>query len=70
MKNTITIVFISILFLTPDFTQASDFNTANKTEIQKRKNKGRRNKNGQYRKKKGFMWGIFKGKSQCDCPKH
>ncbi|MRS65837.1 hypothetical protein [Larkinella terrae] len=23
-----------------------------------------------YRKKKGFMWGLFRGKNSCSCPKH
>ncbi|GAB3894409.1 hypothetical protein GCM10028803_09330 [Larkinella knui] len=23
-----------------------------------------------YRKKKGFMWGLFRGKNACGCPKH
>ena len=32
--------------------------------------KGKKNKSGRYRKKKGFMWGLFKGRNQCDCPKH
>lgn len=32
--------------------------------------RGRRKKNGVYKKSKGFMWGLFKGKNQCDCPKH
>ena len=32
--------------------------------------KGRRTKSGRYKKKKGFMWGLFRGKNQCDCPKH
>ena len=31
---------------------------------------GRKNKDGSYKRKKGFMWGLFKKKSSCDCPKH
>jgi hypothetical protein len=31
---------------------------------------GRVAKNGQYKKKKGFMWGLFKKRNDCDCPKH
>lgn len=23
-----------------------------------------------YRKKRGFMWGLFKKRNSCDCPKH
>jgi hypothetical protein len=23
-----------------------------------------------YRKKKGFMWGLFRSKNACSCPKH
>lgn len=29
-----------------------------------------RNKDGRFKRKKGFMWGLFKKKSACDCPKH
>lgn len=35
---------------------------ATETTIFKRKRKG-------YRKKRGFMWGLFK-KNDCGCPKH
>lgn len=31
---------------------------------------GRKRKDGRFKRKKGFMWGLFKGKSACDCPKH
>jgi hypothetical protein len=34
------------------------------------KKPGRKNKDGSYKRKKGFMWGLFKKKSSCDCPKH
>jgi len=23
-----------------------------------------------YRKKRGFLWGLFKSKKSCDCPKY
>lgn len=34
------------------------------------KKPGRKNKDGSFKRKKGFMWGLFKKKSSCDCPKH
>ena len=70
MKKTIILALLGIFFLTPEFSQASDNKVISKSEIQKSNGGGRKNKSGSYRKKKGFMWGIFKGKSQCDCPKH
>jgi hypothetical protein len=27
-------------------------------------------KDGRFKRKKGFMWGLFKGKNACSCPKH
>lgn len=41
----------------------------NSTSI-KDKQFGRKTKDGRYKRKKGFMWGLFKKKSDCDCPKH
>ena len=70
MKKTAILIFLGVLFLIPDSSQASDDKSFSKSEIQKSDGGGRKNKSGSYRKKKGFMWGIFKGKSQCDCPKH
>ncbi|MDZ7933421.1 MAG: hypothetical protein U5M51_00250 [Emticicia sp.] len=67
MKKLIILILLGVLTFTPDFAQASDYKANNKTEIN---GGGRRKKSGTYRKKKGFMWGLFKGKSQCDCPKH
>lgn len=67
MKKLTILILLGILAFTPDFVQASDYKVNSKTEVN---GGGRRKKSGTYRKKKGFMWGIFKGKSQCDCPKH
>ena len=63
-------MLLSILALLPEFSQASDNKVISTTEIQKTNGGGRKNKSGSYRKKKGFMWGLFRGKNQCDCPKH
>jgi hypothetical protein len=70
MKKIIILMLLSILALIPEFSQASDNKVISTTEVQKANGGGRKNKNGSYRKKKGFMWGLFRGKSQCDCPKH
>ncbi len=32
--------------------------------------KGRKTKDGRYKRKKGFMWGLFGKKKECDCPKN
>ncbi len=70
MKKTVIFALLGMMFLMPEFSQASDNKLIDKSEISRAKDGGRRKKNGSYRKKKGFMWGLFKGKNQCDCPKH
>lgn len=70
MKKIAILAFLGMIALMPDFAQASNNKSFSKSEIQKTNGGGRKNKSGSYRKKKGFMWGIFRGKSQCDCPKH
>lgn len=70
MKKLTILAILSLLTLTPEFSQASDYKANSISEAKDINGGGRRKKNGSYRKKKGFMWGIFKGKSQCDCPKH
>ncbi len=70
MKKIAILSLLGILALMPDFSQASDYKMNSVKELKEVKGGGRRKKNGSFRKKKGFMWGIFKGKSQCDCPKH
>lgn len=37
-------------------------------EVKKKRNQRKRNK--RYKKKKSLFKRIFKGKNQCDCPKH
>ncbi len=59
-----------LFILTPEFSHASAVNTKATVSVKKELGKGRRKKSGKYKKKKGFMWGLFKGKDQCDCPKH
>jgi hypothetical protein len=70
MKKIAILFLIGTLALIPEFSQASDNKMNNVSELKEINGGGRRKKNGSYRKKKGFLWGIFKGKSQCDCPKH
>jgi len=70
MKKIAILFLIGTLALTPEFSQASNYNIISLKESKEINGGGRRKKNGSYRKKKGFLWGIFKGKSQCDCPKH
>ena len=70
MKKIAILFLIGIMALMPEFSQASDYKMDSVKELKEVNGGGRRKKSGTYRKKKGFMWGIFKGKSQCDCPKH
>ncbi len=46
----------------------SFINNATKSETLSQK--GRKTKDGRYKRKKGFMWGLFKSKKECDCPKN
>lgn len=73
MKQRIILAIFAAMMLLPECSEAAIQNTKNQTESISKEDTfggGRRNKNGRYRKKKGFMWGLFKGKNQCDCPKH
>ena len=70
MKKITIFAILGVLIFTPEFSQATDSQVFSKSEIQKTDGGGRKNKNGSYRRNKGFMWGLFKGKKQCDCPKH
>lgn len=70
MKKLAILFLISILAITPEFSQAATLGSETTVSVKKETGKGRRKKSGSYRKKKGFMWGLFKGKNQCDCPKH
>lgn len=70
MKKIAILSLLGVMALTPKFSQASVYNIISVNELKEINGGGRKKKNGSYRKKKGFMWGIFKGKSQCDCPKH
>ena len=70
MKKAALLTILSIFFLMPDLSVASTVSTQHKTSKSSFYDGGRKNKNGQYRRKKGFLWGLFKGKNACDCPKH
>jgi hypothetical protein len=37
--------------------------------IKTEKQTGRKTKDGRFKRKKGFLWGLFKSKKACDCPK-
>ena len=65
MKKIAILSLLGMLALTPGFSQASDYKAISANEVKGINGGGRRKKSGTYRKKKGFMWGIFKGKSQC-----
>ncbi|AWV99013.1 hypothetical protein [Arcticibacterium luteifluviistationis] len=58
---------VQFSFATPTISHTS--NESAKIEVVVNK-KGKRKKNGRYKKKRGLFKRIFKGKSNCDCPKH
>jgi hypothetical protein len=67
MKKTLILVFFAAIMVLPEYSEAAIQNTKNQTESISKQDTfggGRRGKSGRYRKKKGFMWGLFKGKSQ------
>lgn len=70
MKKVAILGIVALLAITPEFSQAASIDTKTSVSVKKELGKGRRKRNGSYKKKKGFMWGLFKGKNQCDCPKH
>jgi hypothetical protein len=70
MKKLALLCIVGLLIITPEFSQAASLDAKTTVSVKKELGKGRRKKSGSYRKKKGFMWGLFKGKNQCDCPKH
>jgi hypothetical protein len=69
----ITILVFCILFanLLPasTLTYSLQKDNAEISKIIKPKQKGRKTKDGRFKRKKGFMWGLFKSKKECDCPK-
>lgn len=64
MKFKIILIFL-LAFPIENF--ATDFFQNTNSEIT---DKGRRNKNGQYRTKKHRLKKLIQGKRYCDCPKH
>lgn len=70
MKRILILLVAGLFILTPEFSQASTQGNETAVSLKEELGKGRKNKSGKYKKKKGFMWGLFKGKGQCDCPKH
>ena len=70
MKKIVILFIIGLLAFMPELSQAATSDSKTTVSVKKELGKGRRKKSGSYRKKKGFMWGLFKGKNQCDCPKH
>ncbi len=70
MKKLIILLMAGFLILTPEFSKAAVSEARATVSIKEELGKGRRKKSGRYKKKKGFLWGLFKSKNQCDCPRH
>jgi hypothetical protein len=74
-KNFLLLFFIIVILVWPfESAEAKHFsNTSGSAFVEKtiaQNQAGRKRKDGRFKRKKGFMWGLFKGKSACDCPKH
>jgi cell division protein FtsL len=52
------------------YAEITNFQSAIKAKNLENNQNNQRIKDGRYKRKKGFMWGLFKKKSACDCPKH
>lgn len=63
MKKTLVFTLLLAFQLPTTATQAEVRKPSDTVEAARRKVKP-------YRKKKGFLWGLFRKKSNCDCPKH
>ncbi len=61
------IITFNLLFSHIFYVATQPTTTQTHSEISKG---GKKKKSGRYKKKKGFLGGIFKGKNDCDCPKH
>ncbi|MFT4031060.1 MAG: hypothetical protein QM669_01445 [Siphonobacter sp.] len=63
MRKLVVIALIASLAL-PEFVQAAPMHSVNSVQIEASRKRP-------YRKKKGFMWGIFKKKNKgCGCPSY
>lgn len=60
---------LSFLFIVQFSFAAAPLSSPESVEVVVNK-KGKRKKNGRYKKRRGLFKRIFKGKSNCDCPKH
>ncbi|MCY7357320.1 MAG: hypothetical protein LH609_07575 [Rudanella sp.] len=70
MKNIGLVLFAVVLLgLTETPVSAAVRTVATETTIKTKEETIFKRKRKGYRKKKGFMWGLFK-KNDCGCPKH
>lgn len=77
-KFILTSIIIVFLFLgnrqnieSKPLKAGSQFSTISKNiNLNETSQEGRKRKDGRYKRKKGFMWGLFRGKKECDCPKN
>ena len=70
MKNRLLIGFaVAMLGLTEAPVSAAIGNTTTETTVKTKEETIFKRKRKGYRKKKGFMWGLFR-KNDCGCPKH
>ena len=69
MKKTVILIVALLsleaetMALKPSTNSNAKFEIATKTNNLIGRRKG-------YRKKRGFLWGLFKKKNACNCPKH
>jgi hypothetical protein len=70
MKINWVMVFLVSISILPFETQANNYMRKAESPETIAFQKGRKTKDGRFKRKKGFMWGLFKSKKECDCPKH
>jgi hypothetical protein len=69
MKNIVLILFTLLLLGVAESPVSASVPAATETTVKAKQETIFKRKRKGYRKKKGFMWGLFR-KNDCGCPNH
>ncbi|MDF7820456.1 hypothetical protein P1X15_22730 [Runella sp. MFBS21] len=70
MKRSVWLI-LTIVLLQVDAPEAeAKVNTNQKATVEAASEKSLLRKRKRNRQRKGFMWGLFRKRNACDCPKH
>lgn len=70
MRKTILILSLIVVSFSIESLAVPAIADVNTQTEQLKRRKGKIGKDGRYKRSKGFMWGLFKRKKECDCPEH